>query len=50
MVRSLRLQSGGVHNIKKLVPAPPSTAFQPFGCGPVARCFPIAIKAAMVAT
>lgn len=35
---------------KKLVPAPPSIALRPFGCGPVARRFPIAIKAAMVAT
>jgi len=35
---------------KKLGPAPPSIAFRPFGCEPVARCSPIAIKAAMVAT
>jgi hypothetical protein len=35
---------------KKLGPAPPFIAFRPFGCGPVARCSPIAIKAAMVAT
>jgi hypothetical protein len=35
---------------KKFGPAPPSIALRPFGCGPVARCFPIAIKAAMVAT